>query len=378
MTETPRGYAPVMVHPLVEAWHSAARSNLPPGIEVWDAHTHTGTADPDGFHNTADALIADLDRAGHARAVVFSNADPHGYRANNDRILEEAFASGNRLIPFARIDPTASVAVDEVCRCLREGHRGFKMHPRSEGFSLDHPGVAKVAAVAAERKAPLLIHAGRGVPSLGAAALNLVDDHPGLVLILAHGGISDLGRLAQESRTRPGLMFDTSWWNAADLAYLFANVDASQIVYASDMPYWDPQVAFTLAARSAVQAGLTGQALSAVFGGNLARALEGRARRVPLGLGLPGFVDPALLRVAANLYGALGNASAGEVHREGVELARRAADTVSMPHEPLLRAVRETIDAAAGVGDAHPFEAVELLMIACSAVLTPGSAAPEL
>ena len=368
---------PAVVHPLVERWHAAARSALPPGVEVWDGHTHSGSVDPDGFHATAASLLASLDRAGHAGAVLFTNADPHGYRATNDRILHEAAESGGRLIPFARIDPTSSVAADEAARCLREGHRGFKLHPRSERFTIDHPGVAKVAALAAERKVPIVVHAGRGIPAMGEAVLTLIDDNPGLVLILAHAGISDLTWIARESRARPGLMFDTSWWNASDLAFLFANVDVSQIVYASDMPYWDPEVSATLATRSALQAGVTGSALGAVFGGNLKRALEGRARPATMGLGLPGYADPLLLRVAANLYTALGTAFSGTVIPEGMDLAMRAATAGPTPHEGLLRAIRATIEAASVLRGEHPFEAIGLLMIACSAALTPTAPVPE-
>ncbi|OFW66192.1 MAG: hypothetical protein A2Z12_07290 [Actinobacteria bacterium RBG_16_68_21] len=367
-----------MVHPLVESWHAAARDLLPPGAEVWDGHTHTGSADPDGFHNTDAALLGALDRAGHAGAVVFTSADSHGYRANNERILAEAATSGGRLIPFARLDPKSAAVADEAARCLGDGHRGFKLHPRAEGFTIDHPGVAKVAAVAAERKVPIVIHAGRGIPPLGEQALTLLDDHPGLVIILAHAGISDLSWIARESRSRPGLMFDTSWWNAADLGFLFANVDVSQIVYASDMPYWDPQVAATLTARSAVQAGLTGQAITAVFGGNLKRALDGRARSAPLGFGLPGYADPMLLRVAANLYTALGTVFNGALMIEGIDLAVRAAETGPTPYAGLLRAITVTVSAAADLGDAHPFEAAGLLMIACSAALTPAAPIPDL
>src|ERR687887_542778 len=49
------------------------------GIELFDAHTHIGANDPDGFRQTPAELIAALDGAG-ARGVVFPMHEPDGYR----------------------------------------------------------------------------------------------------------------------------------------------------------------------------------------------------------------------------------------------------------------------------------------------------------
>ena len=107
-----------MDHPLLHRWHEASAALLPPGIRPWDAHTHTGDTDPDGFSNTQERLIAALDGVGHAGAVVCTSADPLGYRLHNDRIASEAAASDGRLIPFLRVDPTSFDGIDEVRRIL--------------------------------------------------------------------------------------------------------------------------------------------------------------------------------------------------------------------------------------------------------------------
>ena len=44
-------------------WHEAA-ADLIPGLELFDAHTHTGENDPDGIRCTADELIEGLELAG--------------------------------------------------------------------------------------------------------------------------------------------------------------------------------------------------------------------------------------------------------------------------------------------------------------------------
>ena len=142
--------------------------------------------------------------------------------------------------PATASDVTRSGTV--VC----EGHRGLKLHPRSDGFSLDDPAVWEIATLAAQRRIPVLVHAGRGMDPLGDVPVRLVDANPGLQVILAHCGISDLAALAPEARSRPNLLFDTAWWNPADLAALFGWVDAGQILYASDMPYGAPLMSATI------------------------------------------------------------------------------------------------------------------------------------
>ncbi len=364
-----------MDHPTLAAWHEAATAQLPPSTKVWDAHTHTGAADPDGFTNTSEALLARLDGVGHAGAVFTTSADPLGYRLHNDRILDEAARSDGRLIPFLRIDPNDASALAETKRSLDAGHRGIKLHPRSEKFRLDHPTVGDVAAVAAERRVPLLVHAGRGMDPLGDAPVRLIDANPGLQIILAHCGISDLSSLAVESQTRPGLMFDTAWWNPADLAALFSWVDASQILYGSDMPYGAPLMSLTIAARAAIQAGLSGPGLSAVFGDNLQRALAGRPA-TQIGVGVPAFTDPGLLRVASNLFGAIETTFAGVTRAQPLDLARRAAEAAPSPLSGLYAAIAATVDAVDELQDEHPRERLGLLILACSAALTPAAGHP--
>lgn len=366
-----------MDHPILTAWNEAALADLPPAVAIWDSHTHTGDTDPDGFTNTPERLLDALDQAGHAGAVVCTSADPLGYRIHNDRVAAEAAESGGRIIPFMRIDPTAADAVGEVRRCLDAGHQGIKLHPRSDGFSLDDPVVGEVAALAAQRRIPLLVHAGRGMSPLGEAPVRLVDANPGLEIVLAHCGISDLARIAPEARSRPGIKFDTAWWNAADLAALFGWVDAGQILYASDMPYGSPFMSSTISARAAVQAGLSGSALSAVFGGNLHRVMAGEPS-APLGVGVAGVVDPSLFRIASNLFGAIETTFAGITRTQPLELAIRATESTPTPYDGLLRAIRTTVEAVLEMSDTHPRERLGLLVVACSAALTPTAGHPDL
>jgi uncharacterized protein len=243
--------------------------------EWFDAHTHIGQNDPDGRKATAEEIIGGLDQAGHRRGMVFAMHEPDGYSAANDAVLGDAAASGGRLVPLARIAPNDPGAVAEAERCLAAGAAGFKLHPRSDEFGLPHPVVDEVVALAHERRAPVLFHAGRGIPHLGEAVVDLARRYHGARLILAHAGISDLGWIAEDATKLDNLFFDTAWWNVADQLQLYATIPPGRILYASDMPYGPGIFAAFCFLRVARAVGHAPDALRAIAGGQLARVVAG-------------------------------------------------------------------------------------------------------
>jgi predicted TIM-barrel fold metal-dependent hydrolase len=255
--------------------HAEAMAWLGDDVRWFDAHTHIGHHDPDGYEADPHELLEALDRAGQHAALVFPMHEPDGYRAANDRVLAAAAESGGRLQALARVDPKADGAVDEARRCLDAGARGIKLHPRSDAFGLPHPVVAEIVGLCAERRLAVLFHAGRGIPNLGDAAIALAHDNPGARIILAHAGISDLGNLGPRAAGIPNLLFDTSWWQIADLLTLFATVPPGQILYASDMPYGPPMLTATGMVRSARAVGLAREQVAAIAGAQLDRVLAG-------------------------------------------------------------------------------------------------------
>ena len=166
----------------------------------FDAHTHIGQNDPDGRKATPEEILGGLDAAGHRRAMLFAMHEPDGYPAANDAVLAAAAASEGRLVA-ARAHRSERRGRGRRGAPLPGGGRaaGFKLHPRSDAFGLPHPVVEEVVALAHERRAPVLFHAGRGIPHLGEAVVDLARRYPGARLILAHAGISDLGWIADEA-----------------------------------------------------------------------------------------------------------------------------------------------------------------------------------
>ena len=260
-----------VIVPLLES----ARGVLPADTRWTDAHTHTGFNDPDGITGSAEELLAGLDRAGVARAVVFTTAEPGGYPPANDRVLRETAESGGRLTPFVRVDPNSDDPVGEARRVIDAGARGIKLHPRSDSFALPHPQVEALVAFAGERRLPVLFHAGRGIPALGEEVTRLARAHPGARLILAHAGISDLGLLSVVIGELPNVFFDTSWWQVSDMLALMAVVPPGQVLWASDMPYGSARFAGFNLLRCAREVGHGPQALACMVGAQVERLVAG-------------------------------------------------------------------------------------------------------
>ena len=196
---------------LVAEYDKALRDELPADAEIFDAHVHLGT-DIDGFRGEYGELERLMDRYGISRCFMFCLDEPDrhpAFRAANDRTLAYAQRSGGRMIPFVRLDLGES-PIEEATRCLDRGARGIKLHPRAQRFLLNDERLAPVFELAAERRVPILIHGGRGLPPIAADLSRLVDRYPEAQLIIAHGGIADLAALAGHFAARAGVFFDTS------------------------------------------------------------------------------------------------------------------------------------------------------------------------
>jgi len=223
---------------LLERYDDELRRLIPDGADIFDAHLHLGH-DIDGMVGDYDQLEQVMAKYGVSRAFMFCLDEPDrhpSFSAANDRTLAYAERSGGRLIPFARLDLNES-PVEEARRCLDAGARGIKLHPRAQKFTANDERLAPIFEIAAERRVPILIHGGRGLPPIAAGLRALVDRYPEATLIIAHAGIADLAALASCMAGRKGVLFDTSTWSPIDLLDFYRLVPPEQVVYASDYPY---------------------------------------------------------------------------------------------------------------------------------------------
>lgn len=349
---------------LVAPYEEEVRAGLPPGAEVFDAHVHCGT-DIDGYVSPLDELLSFLRRTGASRAFCFCLDEPDrhpGFRAANDRTLAAAARSNGMLIPFARLD-LAEDPAGEAERSLDNGARGIKLHPRAQAFALNDERLEPVFAIAAERRVPILIHGGRGLPPIARDLARLVERHPEATLIVAHGGIADLAALAGAFAGNPSVAFDTSIWSATDLLDLYCRVSPQQILYASDFPYGQHPQSLLLDVRIARLAGLDEDELRGVLGANAARIAEGAhpERLSPPRLGTREIHQPiALARIhtylamttpllwtrQADVIGALGLALNAAAEQDGrADVQERIAELLACARE-VWRSIHELDDDA--------------------------------
>jgi predicted TIM-barrel fold metal-dependent hydrolase len=267
---------------LFASFEAKLRAELPADADIFDAHTHLGD-DIDGMAGRFEELEAVMDRYGISRCNIFCLDEPDrhpGFRAGNDRTLEFAARSNGRMIPYVRLDLTEA-PIAEAERCLDRGARGIKLHPRAQKFMLDDERLAPVFAISAERRVPILIHGGRGLPPIADNLARLVEAYPAAQLIIAHAGIADLSGLAGHFAGTAGVFFDTSVWSPIDLLSFFRLVPPEQIVYASDYPYGGQPQSLLIALRTARSAGLSEEQIVELLAGNGNRIADGEPPLAP-------------------------------------------------------------------------------------------------
>jgi hypothetical protein len=261
---------------LVARYDQAVRELLPAKAEIFDAHLHLGR-DIDGMVGDYDQLEGLMEKYAVAHAFMFCLDEPDrhpAFRAANDRTLGFAARSGRRLIPFVRLDLNES-PLEEARRCLDLGACGIKLHPRAQRFDAGDERLAPVFALAAERRVPILIHGGRGLPPIAAGLGALVERYPEATLIIAHAGIADMAHLARAMAGRMGVFFDTSTWSPIDLLDFFRQIPPEQVLYASDYPYGAYTTSLFLTLRTAQLAGCDERQVRDMLAGNAQRIAYG-------------------------------------------------------------------------------------------------------
>ncbi|HMI98632.1 MAG TPA: amidohydrolase family protein [Gaiellaceae bacterium] len=371
---------------VIRPWYEHAVRELAAGATLLDIHGHTGFNDPDGFTFSGDQLIATL-AAAEARGVVMPMHEPDGYPAANDRVLAESEASGGRFVAFCRLDPKRD-AVAEARRCVEAGARGIKLHPRAEEFQLSDPEIEPIIAFAHERRLPVLVHAGRGIPTLAKDAVQLAGRFSDARIILAHAAICDLNWIWRVAPQHRNLFIDTAWWNPNDLAALFAHIPPGQLLFGSDLPYFTPFMSATMAVRFGLQAGLSPEQLNGVLGAQATRLLDGDE---PLDLGpAPGperFAYSLLLeRLTSLLVVAVGRMVMGRTGYEPLALARLACNVGAddAPEADVTRSVLALLEGQERFAREHPGDGPPLapgirsIMLAACVSRTPDVPLPAL
>ena len=155
--------------------------------------------------STTGQILEEMDEAGVARAVILGqdthatpNAAFKNYTLRNDEIAKLAGRSGDRLVPFAGVDPNSGrEAVSELKRAVKKlGMRGLKVHGSANSVYLNDRGMMyPLYEFCQEAGIPILFHTGTtglGDCKIKYSKTELLDedcqDFPDLRVIMAHFG----------------------------------------------------------------------------------------------------------------------------------------------------------------------------------------------
>ena len=348
---------------LMAQWDDELRKELPEGADIFDAHTHLGT-DIDGMVGIYEDLERGMDKYGISRCFMFCLDEPDrhpGFQAGNDRTLAFGERSNGRMIPFVRLD-LAEDPIGEATRMLDRGAKGIKLHPRAQKFLLNDERLSPIFELAADRKVPILIHGGRGLPPIADDLGRVVDRNPDAQLIVAHAGIADLAALADRLGGKAGVFFDTSVWSPLDLLGLYRLVGPEQVLYASDYPYGQQPASLLISLRTARLAQLNDEQVRGVLAGNADRIANGEPPLEPSKpKGIETFSQPiSLARIHQYLSMATPLLWTRQQDRIGVlGLALNACDDRANGHREELDQIRELLLAAQDMWHALPEEGDE-------------------
>jgi len=236
---------------------------------IIDFHNHIGRS-VDETESRAEDLIRLLDRAGIARSVVFAiDTEEPGvnYETENDKILEACGRYPGRFIPFCRVYPGKQGAVPEMRRCAKNGFRGLKLHPRSDGFSFRECG--EVLEEALRLDWPVMLHTERRRWCEPLEWEETFRRFGTLKFILAHSGkdnFKDAGMLAQKYAN---VFLDTTTLSYNRTKVLLKAAGPDKLLYGSDYPYSHPEIELKKYSLLLPE----GQARRKVFGENAAKIL---------------------------------------------------------------------------------------------------------
>lgn len=238
-------------------------------VEIVDAHAHIGH-DKDGHGISEQNFINRMKITHINKAIVFPLNEPptHNFSKLNDRIYGFYKKYHDNTIPFFRLNPKTEWRKEYEKRML-QGFMGIKLHPRSQDFGLASNHVMKIYEMAEKNRLPVLIHAGFGLESIANDIKKVVDAFPHLRLILGHSAFVDFENTANAIGKNANVLFDTSTLRIFDLLNLMNTLDYTKIVFGSDMPYYDFDLALEMVVDTAIICNKNPSQIKAMLGGNI-------------------------------------------------------------------------------------------------------------
>ncbi len=207
---------------------------------VIDSHAHIDEVPALGWIDPPEKLLALLDRAGIARAVVMTYTETPGINPRAVEYIAEAVAAyPDRLIGYARLHPWYEAeAAAMLRRAVTElGMKGLKLHPVG---TLSHPADAatlRLMDVAADLGVPVLFHCG-DEPMTTPLSIAAAASQTSATVILGHmGGYFHVEEALRVAEDQPNILLETSAMPyPAKIREAVDRVGAERVLFASDGP----------------------------------------------------------------------------------------------------------------------------------------------
>ena len=197
------------------------------------------------YKGTAEELISSGSKIGVTKYLVHSAATTEKQvQTINDFIKSEVDAH-SEFVGFGTIHPDYVDFENELKRVVAMGLKGVKIHCDFQHFQIDCEKMDPIYETLTQMKLPILIHAGdeRYDYDGPKRIRNVLEKHPGIIMIAAHfGGYTEWDE-AMEYLVGQNVYFDTSsttWKCPYDKANKMIKAHgADKFFFGSDFPMWD-------------------------------------------------------------------------------------------------------------------------------------------
>lgn len=258
--------------------YQKARQGIPlEDILIIDCHCHMGFWK--AFHaprNTAEDMIDSMNSLGVDKAFItaHSSIGPN-YVYGNDMVISAVRKYPDKFIGYVTLNPSYKDDMEnEIRRCFNtEGIKGIKLHPGSHGAAVDYKNYRIAYETANDKCCPILIHVwGKGDV---AAIDKLSSKYPKAQFIMGHSGGADIK--AMEDAVKVAASHENVYLDLAismvyegNVEWFVNEVGSKKVLYASDMPFFDPRPNFGRVAM----AELADDEKQNIFGLNMERILS--------------------------------------------------------------------------------------------------------
>jgi predicted TIM-barrel fold metal-dependent hydrolase len=187
---------------------------------------------------------------------------PDGAAIEAQRLYEEnewllgAAERTPHLTPLIASDPTVlggGAGAEQLRAAAERGAKGTKIHPVLQGFHPSDPRLDALYTACDEGGLTVLSHSGatRGPRQLSNpfAFSEVLDEHPGLHLVLAHLGGASWHEIAEFAAAYPSVSFDLceiiAWTGAPNapsrdqLGRLIRDVGSDRVLFGTDFPWYE-------------------------------------------------------------------------------------------------------------------------------------------